>query len=91
LPSGAGKGAALAYLRRSRLGSTTRILVCGDSGNDLDMLTLGLPAVVVSNASPEVRAAALPPTVYQAQAPYAGGILEAIDHYQFGGTGPSPL
>ncbi|GAW92350.1 HAD-IIB family hydrolase [Calderihabitans maritimus] len=79
LPPLAGKGNALKYVQHKLGIPNQRILVCGDSGNDLDMLLLGLPGVVVSNAQPEVLEHCLPHTVYRASKPYAQGIMEALE------------
>lgn len=80
LPARAGKGSALAYLQRYHRWRPATILVCGDTGNDRDMLSLGFPGVVVGNASPELKAASLPPTVYRALGAYAAGIWEALQY-----------
>lgn len=83
LPASAGKGPALSYLQQKMGWDARSLLVCGDSGNDLDMLSLGFAAVVVGNAAPELAAAPLPQTVYRARRACAGGILEALDFYGF--------
>jgi len=78
-----GKGSVLRFLQR-KLGLTEKqILVCGDSGNDLEMLVEGFLGVAVGNAKRELREADLPPTVYRAKAECAGGIIEAIEHFGF--------
>ncbi len=66
-------------------------LFAGDSGNDLDVLLSGIPAVLVANADCEVKsqvAHANPDTLYVAQGGYLGmngnysaGILEGVAHY----------
>ena len=82
LPERAGKGEAVRYVAE-RLGvPLTRVLTCGDSGNDHDMLGLGCPAVAVGNAQPELLGR-LPETVYKARGHCAEGILEAIEHYRW--------
>lgn len=78
LPSMAGKGAALHRLVERWGLRPEEVLACGDSGNDLDMLTAGYPAVLVANATAELRHAPLPEGVYRAGRPYAWGILEAL-------------
>ncbi|KKM10689.1 hypothetical protein SY88_12815 [Clostridiales bacterium PH28_bin88] len=83
LPAGAGKGPALSYLQQKMGWDSRSLLVCGDSGNDLDMLTLGFATVLVGNAAPELAAAPLPETVYRARRPSAGGIFEALQFYGF--------
>lgn len=77
LPRAAAKGTALRYVAH-RLGLTpSDILVAGDSGNDVDMLLAGYPAVLVGNAHCEVARRELP-GVYRARFPNAWGILEGL-------------
>ncbi len=97
LPRSATKLDAIEFLR-GRLGfALEETLYAGDSGNDLPALASPLPAVLVANATPEVREAA------QAQAQgagrgdalylarggfldmngnYSAGILEGVAHYR---------
>lgn len=81
LPASAGKGAALLHLARRLQVPLWRVLACGDSGNDLDMLQLGIAGVVVGNAQPELAAAPLPASVYRAGRACAGGILEGLQRW----------
>lgn len=77
LPQGAAKGTALRHVAR-RLGlAPSDLLVAGDSGNDVDMLVGGFPAVLVGNAQPEVAWRDLP-GVYRARLPNAWGVIEAL-------------
>ncbi|WP_425098577.1 HAD-IIB family hydrolase [Tropicibacter sp. S64] len=80
LPKGISKGPSIRRLV-SYLGIPERTALCaGDTLNDLTMLTCGLPAVAVGNAEPALlQELAGVPGVYQAKAPGAGGILEAIN------------
>jgi sucrose-6F-phosphate phosphohydrolase len=96
LPAGATKFHAVQALIR-RLGVDERDTVfCGDSGNDIEVLVSPVPAVLVANAQPEVRAAALglaeqngcADRLYCATGGFAGmngnyaaGILEGLVHY----------
>lgn len=78
LPRNGGKGEAARFLA-ARLGfPPDRVLVAGDSGNDLDLLESGFRAVLVGNASPEMRDRPLS-GVYRARGRSAWGILEALD------------
>jgi sucrose-6F-phosphate phosphohydrolase len=80
LPAGADKGLALAYVLQ-RLGvPSTRVLTCGDSGNDLALLKHGGPAALVGNAGPELRSAA-PASCYRARGNCAAGVIEAMQHF----------
>ncbi|AQQ52118.1 HAD-IIB family hydrolase [Planococcus lenghuensis] len=81
LPAGSGKGQALRYAIRKFGVQDARILIAGDSGNDLDMLTLGYPAVMVGNAQEELLAAERHPCLFRASRRCAGGIHEAWVHF----------
>ncbi len=80
IPSRGGKGPATLYLS-GRLGvAAEHIVACGDSGNDLDLVTVGGLSVIVANARPELLRQA-PAHAYLAAAPCAGGVHEALRHY----------
>lgn len=79
LPAGAGKGNAVRYLAACWSVPLERVFTAGDSGNDLEMLTLGCPAAMVANAQLELQAA--PSFVYRASGAYASGVREALVHY----------
>ncbi|MFC7365096.1 MULTISPECIES: HAD-IIB family hydrolase [Bhargavaea] len=81
LPDGGGKGEALRYVIGKFTEEDAGILVAGDSGNDLDMLMLGYPSVIVSNARPELLEAEGHDALFRATRPCAGGILEAWMHF----------
>ena len=83
LPFRASKGKALRYLGYKWEIPLSNFLVCGDSGNDEEMLRGEPRAVVVGNYSSELEKLKGQKNIFFAKAPYAGGILEAIDHYQF--------
>jgi hypothetical protein len=55
LPLAAGKRGAIEHLVRREGLPREAVLVAGDSGNDVDALVAGFPAVLVANASDEVR------------------------------------
>jgi len=57
--------------------------VCGDSGNDEEMLRGDPLGAVVGNYSPELAKLKGQRNIYFAKQKYAGGILEAIGHYKF--------
>lgn len=80
LPAAAGKGRALRYVA-DRLGVPyIRVLACGDSGNDRDLVAHGGPAAMVGNALPELASWA-PRDVFRAEGTFANGILEALGHF----------
>lgn len=82
LPAGFGKGPAVSHAA-STLGIEQRkVVVAGDSGNDLSMLKSAPMPIVVGNWSdglgndPDLRHA------YVAKASHAAGVLEGVRHYQ---------
>lgn len=92
LPAGAGKLAALGYLREQLGIAINKTIFAGDSGNDMEVLVSEMPAVLVANADEAVRAEALArgdkKTLYLAQGGLAGmngcysaGILEGVLHF----------
>ncbi len=83
LPARAGKGEAVDYIRKRLKISRQHVLVAGDSGNDLGLLSARFLAVVVGNHKAELTPDALPKDVYWAHKPYAAGVLEGIEHYRF--------
>lgn len=83
LPYRASKGKAIRYLSYKWEIPLSNFLVCGDSGNDEEMLRGEPRAVVVGNYSPELEKLKGLKNVYFAKHPHAAGILEAVDHYQF--------
>jgi len=83
LPYRASKGKAIRYLAYKWNTPASNILVCGDSGNDEEMLRGEMPAVVVSNHSEELEHLRGSRHVYFSDREYAAGILDGIEHYQF--------
>jgi len=91
LPASANKLHAIRFLMQQLGFPDDNTLFAGDSGNDLDVLLSGIPAVLVANADAQVKsqaASANPDTLYVAQGGYLGmngnysaGILEGVAHY----------
>ena len=91
LPASANKLHAIRFLMQQNGFQEGEVIFAGDSGNDLEVLLSGIPAVLVANADPQVKnqvAAANPDTLYLAQGGYLGmngnysaGILEGVAHY----------
>lgn len=79
----ASKGRAVRYLGTKWSIPLDQVVVCGDAGNDLDMLTGATRGIVVGNHAPELEALRGMKRVYFAQAVSAAGILEGLDHFQF--------
>ena len=86
LPVRASKGLAIRYLMMKWGLPPDRLLVAGDSGNDIEMLRGETLGVVVGNYSPELEVLKGMPRIYFAEGSYATGVLEGIDHYDFFGT-----
>jgi hypothetical protein len=96
LPERASKLHAIRYLMDRHGYSKRRVVFCGDSGNDLNVLTSDLQAVLVKNASEKVRrearesviAKGRPETLYLAEGNflgmngnYAAGVLEGLAYF----------
>lgn len=80
VPSGSGKGAAVAYLAAFLGLSPQEVFTCGDSANDLEMLAAGYCSAVVGNAHSDLRER-LPQEVFQATGRCAAGVHEGLRHY----------
>ncbi|MCF8049950.1 MAG: HAD-IIB family hydrolase [Desulfobacterales bacterium] len=83
LPFRASKGKAIRYLSYKWEIPLRNFLVCGDSGNDEEMLRGEPMAVVVGNYSPEIKTLKGSRRVFFAKAPCAGGIIEGMKKYRF--------
>jgi len=84
VPVRASKGLALRYFAQQWNIPLGRILVAGGSGADEDMMRGNTLAVVVANRHrEELSQLDEPERIYFAQQPYALGIIEAIEHYDF--------
>jgi sucrose-6F-phosphate phosphohydrolase len=97
LPQRASKLHAIRYLMDHKGFVKSRVVFCGDSGNDLDVLTSDIRSVLVKNASKEVRRNALESvaengrseTLYVARGDFMGmngnytaGVLEGLAHFE---------
>ena len=96
LPARADKRQAILFLRDWLNAPPGQTLFAGDSGNDLAVLGTEIPSVLVRNAEPSVRAAAVAAAraaghedrLYLARGGYrgmngnyAGGVLEGVVHF----------
>lgn len=96
LPEGATKYHALVYLMGLTGHDESTTLFAGDSGNDLEVLASGIPAVLVANGHPAVRSQAqrlaeergCEDRLYHAvgawggmNGNYSAGILEGVAHF----------
>jgi sucrose-phosphate synthase len=78
VPIAAGKGGSLKALARTY--GATETIACGDSKNDLDMLTAAHWGIVVANHELDVLRENR--NVYFAEAEHANGIIEGLGAYE---------
>jgi len=81
LPERASKGAAVRFLCEKYATRLDRAIVCGDSGNDLDMLLCGALGVVVGNHAPELEALRSATQIFFSERFGAAGVLDGLRHY----------
>lgn len=91
LPPGSGKLAAIEHLMETGGFERDATLFAGDSGNDLEVLGSSIPAVLVANAKPEIRARAMAQAKEGGHSGrlhlavsgenYAAGIVAGLLHY----------
>ncbi len=83
LPRGVNKGSTLQRLLEHLEARHDEVLVAGDTLNDLSMLRTGFNGVCVGKSERELLDVTRDePYVYHARAAGAGGILEAIGHFE---------
>ena len=76
-----GKAAAIHFYAQM-LGLNDRdCIVAGDSGNDLDMLSGPMRAIVVGNALPDLDRLVAHRGLYRARRKHANGVLEGLDKH----------
>jgi sucrose-phosphate synthase len=85
LPERAGKGEAVRYLVGRWGMSLDAVITAGDSGNDLDMLRLSCPGIVVGNGARELRSLRGRSNIYFAEADHAAGIREGLRFFGVAG------
>ncbi len=87
IPTRASKGLALRWYAEQWDIPLENILVAGGSGADEDMIRGNTLGVIVANRhQEELDELSKLERVYYAKKPYAAGILEAIEHYDFFNT-----
>ena len=82
LPNGASKGTAVEHVRRRYGLSQDRVVVAGDSGNDVEMLRSVPRSIIVANYSDGLASRPDLAHSYVAQHGYARGVIEGVDHFQ---------
>ncbi|MDD3445019.1 MAG: HAD family hydrolase [Zavarzinia sp.] len=84
LPNGIAKGPTLLRLVEHFGLDAERVLVAGDTMNDLSLFETGLKGVAVGNSEPDLVAAIKDrPRVYRSPQEGAGGIADALAHFEF--------
>ncbi|MET0269405.1 MAG: HAD-IIB family hydrolase [Sphingomonas sp.] len=78
VPERAGKGSAMTWAAQAMGIAPDRVFAAGDSGNDLDMLSLCMNAIIVANHSEELTPLLRRPTTYLSRRPHAGGVMEGV-------------
>ena len=80
LPPGVNKGTAAAYLASRWHLTPDRVLVAGNSGNDVDLFRHQFHGIVVGNAHPELKRLG-GHRVYLAREDHARGVVEGLRHW----------
>jgi len=80
LPARADRGTASAFLASIWEIDTDRVMVSGDSGNDLALFQQGFRGIVVGNAHEELKSLD-GGNVYHAQGTYADGVIEGLEYW----------
>jgi sucrose-phosphate synthase len=83
LPYRASKGKAIRYLSYKWELPMSNIMVCGDSGNDEDMLRGDACGLVVANYSEELESLRGKRRIYFSDQEYAAGVIDGLKHYKF--------
>jgi len=83
LPYRASKGKAVRYLSYKWEIPLFNIMVCGESGNDEDLLRGDICGVVVANHSSELEPLKGLRKMFFSKKKYAAGIIDGLRHYKF--------
>jgi len=81
LPATAGKDKAAEWVARQMGFDPSRVIVAGDSGNDLAMFHALRMAIAVANSRPELIESADPERTYFSTQPHALGVIEGLRHW----------
>ncbi|MEP6845522.1 MAG: glucosylglycerol-phosphate synthase [Panacibacter sp.] len=82
LPKGINKGTTLIKLVKYLKADPEKVLVAGDTLNDLEMYKCGYKGVVVGKAEQKLTDATIDiPNIYQAKMEGAGGIIESMENF----------
>lgn len=80
VPVGVNKGTAIAFLAGAWQTAKSRVIVCGDAGDDLQMFLHGFRGVVVANAHEELTKYA-GAGAYVSDMPFADGVVDGLRHW----------
>jgi sucrose-6-phosphatase len=80
IPFRSGKGSAVDYIKQRSGVDAGRVVVSGDSGNDIDMFLEASKGIIVGNADHELMNLT-GPHIYKASASYAAGVLEGLYYW----------
>jgi len=80
IPLESGKGKAIEFLRFRSAIYPDRVVVSGDSANDIDMFSEASKGIVVGNADPELKKLS-GSHIFKANAAYAAGVLEGLIYW----------
>jgi sucrose-6F-phosphate phosphohydrolase len=80
IPTRAGKGNAIHFLRQHLAVDPDCVVVAGDSGNDLEMFVPPNKGIIVANADEDLKRLQAE-HIYHAAAAYAGGVLEGLRYW----------
>ena len=81
IPTAGGKDKAALFLAEYLGLGPGKLIVAGDSGNDLAMFGVTSMGIAVQNARSELLDALTPGAFHHAKAAHAGGVLEGLRHY----------
>jgi hydroxymethylpyrimidine pyrophosphatase-like HAD family hydrolase len=81
IPAAAGKDKATQWVVGKLGFDPARVIVAGDSGNDLAMFHTARMAIAVGNARPELLERADPNRTFFATEPHALGLIEGLKHW----------
>jgi len=80
LPHLSGKAEAVKYVVDTFHLGAENVVVCGDSGNDIDMFRAGFKGIIVGNAYAELKNFK-GQNAYHATGQYSAGIIEGLRHF----------
>lgn len=80
IPQNAGKGTAVSFLHQWLNIAPERVVVAGDSGNDIEMFRPPYKGIVVGNADAQLKALQ-GEGIYQATKHHAAGVLEGLAYW----------